>query len=230
MYRLLKHFMSLEQQRQYCLNKVPEGALKEYLSVPFPDKRTQIKALDVLSLDFETTGLDPINDQLLSIGFVNLHQGQIELSSCFHQVIKTKGKLNKANVAVHQITDFEKDRGAELKAGVDTLLTAMTGKVLLVHFAQIERHFLQQACLEIYGVKPPLMMIDTLAIAKRRFDMSDAGYDPSRLRLSNLRDEHQLPGFYAHNALNDAIATGELLLAELCQHHKGLETRLTDLM
>lgn len=230
MYWLLKHFMSLEQQRQHLFKNAPEGALKDYLSVPFPDKRTQLKALDVLSLDFETTGLNPINDQLLSIGFVNVHQGQIQLNSCFHQVIKTKGKLDKANVAVHQITDFEKDRGAELKAGVDTLLKAMTGKVLLVHFAQIERHFLQRACLEIYGIKPPLLMIDTLAIAKRRFDMSDAGYDPSRLRLSNLRDEHQLPGFYAHNALNDAIATGELLLAELFQHHKGLDTKLADLL
>lgn len=113
---------------------------------------------------------------------------------------------------------------------MDQLLNAMAGKVMLVHFSQIERNFLKQACFEIYGVKPPLLMIDTLAIAKKRFDMSDVAYDPSRLRLTNLRDSYQLPTFYAHNALNDAIATGELLLAELFHHHKGLETELDDLL
>lgn len=226
----MRKFLSLEKQRQILLKKVPEGALKHYLSIPFPDKSRTIKELDILSLDFETTGLNAIFDQLLSIGFVNIHRGKIDLSNCYHQVIKTKGKLKKSNVAVHQITDFEKDRGAELKAGVDKLLYAMAGKVVLVHFAQIERNFLQQACLEIYGIKPPFIMIDTLAIAKKRFDMSDVPYDPSKLRLVNLRQEYQLPGFYAHNALNDAIATGELLLAELHHQHKGLDTKLSELL
>lgn len=230
MYWLIKRFLPLDKQRQYCLKKAPDGALKHYLSVPLPDKSTPIKDLDILSLDFETTGLNAIFDQLLSIGFVNIHQGRIELADCYHQVIKTKGKLKKSNVAVHQITDFEKDRGAELKAGVDKLLYAMAGKVVLVHFAQIERSFLQQACFEIYGIKPPLLMIDTLAIAKKRFDMSDVPYHPSKLRLVNLRQEYQLPGFYAHNALNDAIATGELLLAELHHHHNGLDTKLSELL
>ena len=230
MYWFKKHFLSLDKQRLHLLNKVPDGALKNYLSIPFPDKGKSIKELDILSLDFETTGLNAVFDQLLSIGFVNIHQGNIDLSSCYHQVIKTKGKLKKSNVVVHQITDFEKDRGAELKAGVDALLNAMAGKVLLVHFAQIERNFLKQACFEIYGVKPPFLILDTLAIAKRRFDMSDVAYDPSRLRLTNLRESYQLPGFYAHNALNDAIATGELLLAELFHQHKGLDTKLSELL
>lgn len=227
---LMQKLLPLERQRQYLLKRTPEGALKHYLSQPFPDKNSSIREVEILSLDFETTGLNAIFDQLLSIGFVNISRGNIDLSSCYHQVIKTKGKLKKSNVAVHQITDFEKDRGAELKAGVDKLLYAMAGKVTLVHFSQIERNFLRQACFEIYGIKPPFIMIDTLAIAKKRFDMSDVPYDPSKLRLVNLRQEYQLPGFYAHNALNDAIATGELLLAELYHHHKGLDTKLGDLM
>ena len=230
MYWFRKHFMSLQNQRQFLSNKVPDGALKNYLSVPFPAKTTLVKDLDILSVDFETTGLNAVFDQLLSIGFVDIKHGQIDLSSCYHQVIKTKGKLKKSNVAVHQITDFEKDRGAALKSAVDQLLNAMAGKVMLVHFSQIERNFLKQACFEIYGVKPPLLMIDTLAIAKKRFDMSDVAYDPSRLRLTNLRDNYQLPTFYAHNALNDAIATGELLLAEVFHHHQGLDTELGDLL
>lgn len=230
MYWLLKHFMSLEQQRLHLLNKVEDGPLKRYLSTPFAVKSLSLQQQPILSLDFETTGLNANSDQLLSIGFVELKQGQIDLSSCYHQVIKTKGQLSKNNVVVHQITDFEKDRGSELKQALDCLLTAMTGKVLLVHFSQIERQFLQQACFDLYGIRPPLLMIDTLAISKRRFDMSDVGYDPSKLRLSNLRQSYGLPNFRAHNALNDAIATAELLLAEVHHHHQGLATKLGSLL
>jgi DNA polymerase-3 subunit epsilon len=52
-------------------------------------------------------------------------------------------------------------------------------------------------------------------VAKRRLDKRDVAYDPSELRLSMLRQRYHLPDHYAHNALNDAIATAELFLAQI---------------
>jgi DNA polymerase-3 subunit epsilon len=58
-------------------------------------------------------------------------------------------------------------------------------------------------------------------LAKRRMDMKSAGYDPSELRLSNLRESAKLPRYCAHNALTDALATAELLFAEVAlMNHK----------
>ena len=57
-------------------------------------------------------------------------------------------------------------------------------------------------------------MLDTLAIAKRKLDRRDVAYDPSELRLSSLRQKKGLPNHFAHNALNDAIATAELFIAQ----------------
>lgn len=230
MLAFLQSLLPLELQRKIAYDKAPEGALKDYLAVPFPEPSLSIGELPILSVDFETTGLNAVHDQLLSIGFVVLNQGRIELGSCDHQIIKTKGKLTAKNVCVHQITDDEKDRGIQLKSAVDNLLHAMAGKVLLVHYAKIERLFLRQACLEIYGVVPPFLMIDTLAIAKKRLDRQGKHYDPSTLRLVNLRESFQLPNYNAHNALNDAIATAELLLAEIMQYKQGLNTRLSQLL
>ena len=106
----------------------------------------------------------------------------------------------------------------------------MAGKVVLVHYAKVERNFLREACLQIYGMVPPVLMIDTLAITKRRLDRHSIPYDPSRLRLMHLRNNFGLPNYNAHNALKDAIATAELLLAELQTHHKGLRTSLRKLL
>lgn len=204
-----------EIQRKRLLKKVPEGALKDFLAVPFPTPNTLLRDCPIVSVDFETTGLNAKVDKLLSVGFVEIAHQQIALSSCYHRVINTDDDLEASNVVIHQITDDIKAQGDTLKQVVETLLKALAGKVMLVHFARIEKQFLAEACLELYGFAPPFPIIDTLMLVKRRFDKSDTPYDPSLLRLSNLREYFGLPQHFAHNALSDAIATGEVLFAEI---------------
>ena len=193
---------------------MPKGALYDFLSIPFPSEETCLSDLPILSVDFETTGLNAITDKLLSVGFVSIEKRQIKLGSSYHQIINTKHRLDADNVIIHQITDQQKSQGQSLRVVVEALLEALAGKVMLVHFARIEKQFLKQACLELYGVSPPLMVLDTLAMAKRKLDQRDIAYDPQELRLSALRQKHDLPNHFAHNALSDAIATAELLLVQ----------------
>ncbi len=212
---LTRWLLGYEAQRKRMLKKAPEGPLRDFLSVPFPALYTPFDQIPILAVDFETTGLDAVQDKLLSVGCVDLCHNQIKLGSSYHQIINTKGRLKADNVTIHQITDDQKDQGQPLAEVIEQLLKRLAGKVMLVHFARIERQFLRQACLELYGMAPPLPIIDTLVVAKKRLDKRDLAYDPSQLRLSALRATYQLPDHYAHNALNDAIATAELLLAQV---------------
>jgi DNA polymerase-3 subunit epsilon len=52
--------------------------------------------------------------------------------------------------------------------------------------------------------------------------MTQGAYDPSELRLTALRVKYGLPNHYAHNALNDAIATAELLLAQISERNEDI--------
>ncbi|WP_206486157.1 exonuclease domain-containing protein [Thalassotalea sp. G2M2-11] len=214
----LKWLVGYEIERKRDLLRAPEGPLKEFLSVPFPSVNSLLNQANIVSVDFETTGLDAVQDKLLSVGFIEVQQQQIHLGSCYHQIINTQQKLKADNVIIHQITDQQQLQGLPLETVIETLLKALAGKVMLVHFARIEREFLKQACLELYGVAPSFPMIDTLVIAKRRLDKKDVAYDPSELRLASLRAKYQLPQYSAHNALNDAIATAELFLAQTAHY------------
>ncbi|GAA6171368.1 3'-5' exonuclease [Colwellia sp. KU-HH00111] len=227
---IINYLAGYEAKRKRLLKKAPAGPLKDFLSVPFPPLDTPISELPILAVDFETTGLDAKADKLLSVGFVALTHEQIQLSSCYHQIINTRVKLEESNVIIHQITDTQKEQGQPLHLVVEQLLSALAGKVMLVHFARIERQFLQQACLELYGLIPDFPMIDTLVIAKRQLDKRDVAYDPSELRLSKLRHRFQLPDHHGHNALNDAIATAELLLAQINNKPKADKIQLKDLI
>jgi DNA polymerase III subunit epsilon len=219
-----------EAQRKRAWARAPEGALKDFLSISFPHPYTPLNDIEILSVDFETTGLDAVNDKLLSVGFIEIKQQQISLKNSYHQIIKTTEDLSADNVIIHQITDQQKEQGAPLKEVVESLLNALAGKVMLVHFARIERQFLQQACLALYGVAPPFPIIDTLMVAKRQLDKKHVAYDPSELRLSALRHKQGLPNHFAHNALNDAIATAELLMAQVSNMENSNQIKLQDLL
>ncbi len=227
---LINYLVGYETKRKRLLKKTPEGPLKDFLAVPFPTLETPINELPILAVDFETTGLDAKADKLLSVGFVAMENEKIKLNSCYHQIIKAKTKLEESNVIIHQITDTQKDQGQPLRLVVEKLLKALTGRVMLVHFSRIERQFLQQACFELYGLVPDFPIIDTLVIAKRQFDKRDVAYDPSELRLASLRDKYDLPVHHGHNALNDAIATAELLLAQINNKPKADKIQLSDLI
>ncbi|TWX74188.1 exonuclease domain-containing protein [Colwellia sp. C1TZA3] len=219
---LTRWLVGLEAQRKRMLKKAPAGPLRDFLSVPFPPLYTPLNHIPILAVDFETTGLDAVQDKLLSVGCVELSNNQIKLGSSYHQIINTKGSLKANNVTIHQITDDQKDQGKPLAEVVEQLLKRLAGRVMLVHFARIERQFLRQACLELYGMAPPFPIIDTLVVAKRRLDKRDVAYDPSELRLLALRAKYDLPEHYAHNALNDAIATAELLLAQVSERGENI--------
>ena len=221
-HHLTRWLLGYEAQRKRMFKKAPEGPLRDFLSVPFPALYTPFDQIPILAVDFETTGLDAVHDKLLSVGCVELCHNQIKLASSYHQIINTKGRLKADNVTIHQITDDQKDQGQPLAQVIEHLLKQLTGKVMLVHFARIERQFLQQACLELYGMAPPLPIIDTLVVAKKRLDKRDVAYDPSELRLSALRAKYGFPDHYAHNALNDAIATAELLLAQVSDRDESI--------
>lgn len=212
--KLLSSIQAQPSQQSQLSSQIDKGCLIEYLSAPLPNLTTPINEIPLLALDFETTGLDAKDDKLLSVGFCQLDHRNIRLASSYHQVINTQAKLKADNVAIHQITDDQRERGEPLQTVVEHLLSNLVGRVALVHYHHIEMQFLAEACQLLYGVQPPFMWIDTMLIAKRKLDNRDVGYDPSQLRLAAQRQAFELPPYAGHNALNDAIATAELYLAQ----------------
>lgn len=212
---MFSQWFGYEAKRKRLLTKAPDGPLKDYLSIPFPDPETALNNTSILALDFETTGLNAKTDQILSVGCIAIESFEILLSSAYHQVIRTQGDLKEEGVVIHQITDDIKSSGQAVEEVIEKLLQAMAGKAVLVHFAQIEKNFLQYTCKKLYGMAPVFPIIDTLVLARKRLDQRTSLYSPNDLRLFNLRETYKLPRYKAHNALSDALATAELFLAEI---------------
>jgi len=110
-------------------------------------------------------------------------------------------------------------------------LMALSGRVLLAHHAPIELGFLNAACERIYGYPLLTRAVDTLELEKRNRQQRNQPLDGGVLRLAKARETYNLPRYRAHNALVDAVASGELFLAQAA--HKaagGAKLMLRELM
>lgn len=200
-------------QRRQLLKKTTSSVMKDYFSNPFPDKNDLITNVDVVALDFETTGLDIDKDCIISAGLVDIVNLGINLKSATHQLISCDTQLPEESVVIHQITDNELVNGDNVETVLPYLLSRLSGKVLLAHHASVELSFMNKMCREVYGSDFLIPVIDTQYLAKRSFDRKSIDYKGSNLRLFNLRKSFNMPAYKAHNALMDAVATAELFLA-----------------
>lgn len=218
----------LRLRRWYARRRHLGEPLSGLLNDPFPSFRTRFRHAEIVSLDIETTGLDPAAAEMLSIGWVLLRDGKVDLSSARSFLVRPSGGVG-TSASVHGLTDTVVGGGVKASAALDRVLAALRGRALLVHHAGLDKQLLDRLCRQNYGVPLLVPHIDTLALEKRRQERKHHIDDRESLRLADLRKAYGLPRYNAHDCLVDAIATAELLIA-MVAHGDGLDdTRMREL-
>jgi DNA polymerase-3 subunit epsilon len=190
--------------------------------------------VEFLALDVETTGLDPRTDHLLSVGWVPVVGREIVLAGACELTIRPPDDVDVgASATFHRLTDDQVSDAAPLSEVLPRLLDALHGRVLLAHHAPLELGFLAEATLAAYGARPAVTAVDTLALQHRLLPAHHAHHPDTdgSLRLDAVRRTYGLPRYTAHHALTDALAAGELLLAQVAELERrlGREAVLRDL-
>jgi DNA polymerase-3 subunit epsilon len=213
----LARYLPLEWRRQQLLRRTPPGPLHDYLAIPFADNKQDYRRVAYLALDLETSGLDPQQDHILSIGSVEVKHDAIDLSTAHHRVVSSDQPLSEQSVVIHQLTDDRIAQGESITSVLTEVLQTLAGKVLLAHHAAIEVGFLRSACQRIFGGEFIAPVVDTLALAQQQITRRNKVVSHGALRLASLREHYHLPRYKAHNALSDAIAAAELFLAQAAE-------------
>ena len=219
--------LSEDGRRRKMLELAPEGPVRDFLSVPLVDRSRDVHSVSLLSLDFETSGLDSSKDHIVSAGYIVIERGEIQLSTATHDLVRSGKFLTEESVVIHKITDDDASGGRPLDEVIGNLLQALAGRVMVAHNAKIELSFLTQACRQLYGISPHFPAIDTMRIARQWMERRNKEIEQGDLRLFNLRKRYGLPVYQAHNALTDAIATAELLQAQIAHMDSSVPLRLS---
>lgn len=186
---------------------------------------TPIQHAPLLAMDVETTGLDAKAHNIVSIGLIPFTLQRIRCGEALYWVIKPPSELNEQSITFHRITHTDILHAPPMSAVWEELLKAMAGKVVVVHYRNIERGFLDQALRRHLGEGLQFPVIDTMQLEARMHRQKKSWLDrllrrpQVSIRLADCRARYNLPTYSAHHALTDALATAELLQAQIANHY-----------
>lgn len=215
----------LRCKRWLSSRKVNDQRLQALLSAGLPGRGTPLVEVSFLVVDLETTALEAGEGEIASIGWVPVRCGKVLLSEAEHHYVAIKKGVGQSAV-FHQISDTELVGADKLAQMMARFFEVARGHVLVFHYAQLDWSFLNSATQSLYQVRLEAPYIDTMEIEKRYLLRQQEGIAAGELRLFACRQRYGLPDYPAHNALTDAIATGELLLAQIA--YRGRDAVLGD--
>ncbi|WP_371876182.1 3'-5' exonuclease [Vibrio sp. HB161653] len=210
------------------LMRTQSPMLRAFYQTPLPNATTPLAEVPFVALDFETTGLDPRKDDIITIGLVPFDLNRIYLNQARHWTLRPSRNLDEKSIVIHGITHSDIQDAPDLIEVLPTLLNALAGKITVVHYRRIEREFLNNAVKNRIGEGIEFPVLDTLDIEQRIQEKLTGGLwnqlkgkKPASVRLGQSRQRYGLPYYSPHHALTDAIATAELLQAQIAHFYKA---------
>lgn len=182
---------------------------------------------DFLVVDTETSSLSVTEGEILSIGWVVIAGGKIQLSTSRH-IILAANKTVGQSAGIHLLRDCELEGGASHREMMLQFLDVAANKVLVFHHAPLDIGFLNLLSSNEFKAPVVLPVVDTLELEKNKILRQSDVIADGALRLGSCRTRYGLPDLPAHNALMDALATAELLLAQVA--YKGPKVKVSDLL
>jgi DNA polymerase-3 subunit epsilon len=208
----------LRARRWYYGRKHPDAPYDALLASELPGPSTEFADAEFVSLDIETTGLDANTADMISVGWVIVRNGKVDLSTTESYIVRPSGDVGNS-ASVHGLTDTVVGEGLDWGIVLDKIIRVLTGRVLLVHHAGLDKVLLDRMCVRRFASRLWVPVVDTLALEHRRQQQAHHIESGASLRLADLRDAYSLPRYSAHDCLVDAIATAELLIA-IAAHRK----------
>lgn len=162
-----------------------------------------------VSVDCETTGLNPNRDEIISIGAVRIVGNRVMTSERFSLLVKPSSKAISADaVKVHQLREQDVAQGVDIDEAMQRLLRFIGPRPLVGYYLEFDVALINRAIFPMLGVRLPQPKVEISALY---YDWKQRTLPPYQhgasidLRLATLMADLALPTRHAHDAVNDAI-------------------------
>ena len=209
--------LPLVWRRLWYRRHVENRIVKQFLNAQLPALKRSCHDITWLAVDLETTSLNPAQGEIASIGWVPIMRGAVVLKHAERHFITIKDSVGQSAI-YHHIRDSELDRALPIRSAMERFFAVATGSVLVCHNASLDMGFLNRVSLELFDTPVLAPVVDTLLLEERRLQRRHKPAAPDGLRLHSCRRRYGLPDYPVHDALTDALATAELLLAFLAHY------------
>jgi DNA polymerase III subunit epsilon len=163
------------------------------------------------SLDFETTGLDPDRDAVVSFGVVQVRHGRVILAESEYREVASEVPLTARSIVVHGLRPLDLQGAPTLSQVLSDLHSSLQRRYLLAWSADVEAGFLSRA----FGGSRRWWrrrIVDILLLAQVADRLEGRAARPGDYNLTAAAARLGTPVHAPHHALDDALTTAQIFL------------------
>lgn len=168
---------------------------------------------EYISLDCETTSLDPYRAELISIAAVKIVDNRIVTSHPFEVRLRAPQSLDSQSIRIHRLRHQDLANGLNEAEAIRRLLDFIGNRPLVGYHIRYDKKILDIACQRHLGFPLPNRLIEVSQIYHDKLEqqLPNAYFD---LSLDTICRTLALPLQNKHDALQDAI-TAALIYVRL---------------
>lgn len=161
---------------------------------------------ELVSLDCETTGLDPATAEILSIGAVRVRGNRVKTSEHLDVKLEPPDTIDEESIRVHRIRGMDLADGVTPQAAMERVLDFIGNRPLLGYYIAFDVAMLDKYLEPMFGFKLPNATVDLAQVYRSRLAGVPEGTDTD-LRLETIAAKLDMPPMEGrHTALGDAIS------------------------
>lgn len=168
---------------------------------------------ELVSLDCETTSLDPHSAELVTIAATRIKANRILTSQSIHLTLLAPVSLDADSIAIHRIRHQDLQEGLDERQALTELLEFIGNRPLVGYHIRYDKTILDRYYQRLFDFSLPNKMVEVSHLYHERLErlLPNAYYDLSLEAISRHLD---LPVTDRHDALQDAI-TAALIYVRL---------------
>jgi len=193
-----------------------ENFFKNWNRKKLKDKRFDFlfeepNAGEYVSLDCETTGLNPKKDEILSIGAVIIKDNKILMRNTFNIFLKPSKSINAESIKIHHIRPIDLENGIDPEVAIYNLLDFIGSRPLVGYYINFDYSIISKYTKKYIGIKLPNEMIEVSGMYYATIKRTSE-HQFIDLKFDTILKNLDIPALGKHDALNDALMTAMMFL------------------
>jgi len=161
---------------------------------------------EFVCFDCETTGLDPKNDDIISIGAVKIKGNDIDLQNKFERFVKPKNAAMVSDaIKIHHIREIDLIDAEDIDKVIQEFLDFVGNRPLVGYYLSFDIAMINKYIKPKIGIKLPNVANEVSSIYYDK--VSKYHNIDIDLKFKTIMDNLDIPFMRAHDATNDAIMT-----------------------
>jgi DNA polymerase-3 subunit epsilon len=190
--------------------------LKDWQGLPYPKMDAAFDARRCVVVDVETSGLNLLEDRLISIGAVAVLNGQIVLGDSFYVVLQQATISDKENILLHGIGGSAQTEGVPASDALLAFLDYLGKDTLIAFHVTFDQTMIRRALRQYLGISFKHPWLDMAYVMPALNPVLAAGHRS----LDDWITRFDIRNDARHNALADALVTAQLFQIALAQAGK----------